>query len=271
MATRRRHTKTKSTTRRRPLRYRARQPFASHGDTQTSYFFMLNCLLHSRVHTGLESNSEFYDEDVNVYIAHLLNSYIDPAYLGRVSGYLAANESELARVLAEADDDRHRYNVYKANADHLLISVGVFDNVSEERPTRPAVMVTPKETYVGRAGAYYALASSYACRLNRGSSGISSTLGKLSEGIDTYVRILSYMRGEYLGLFRPYTPGELFHLDLTIKEIERGEALERRRDEFLDTYHEWLKTGESSLKRKLTEQARLLRELDPSFEFTPPP
>jgi hypothetical protein len=42
------------------------------------------------------------------------------------------------------------------------------------------------------------------------------------------------------------------------------------RNEFLDTYHAWLKTGVSGLKEKLTEQARLLKEIDPSFEFKPP-
>jgi len=35
---------------------------------------MLKCLLYSRLQTGLVSNKEYYDEDVNVYMAHLLQA-----------------------------------------------------------------------------------------------------------------------------------------------------------------------------------------------------
>ncbi|MCD4690752.1 hypothetical protein K8S17_04750, partial [bacterium] len=71
-------------------------------DVQTSYFFMLNCLLHSRIHTGIESNSDVYDEDVNVYLAHLLNSQIDPVNMERVARYVASSDDELFRMVEAA-------------------------------------------------------------------------------------------------------------------------------------------------------------------------
>lgn len=231
---------------------------------------MLNCLLHSRVHTGLESNSEFYDEDVNVYLAHLLNSHIDPKYLTRSADRIARNDVDLFRMIESSTSDRVRYETYKANADYLLMALSIFDLFDDHRHNRLSVFRTPRQVYIGRAGAYYALAASYATKLKGGPSGVSRTLEKLAEGIDSYVKIMSYMRSHYLDLIRRYSPGELFHLDLTINEVERGEALERQRDEFLDTYHAWLKTGVKELRDKLVEQARLLREIDPTFEFTPP-
>jgi hypothetical protein len=78
------------------------------------------------------------------------------------------------------------------------------------------------------------------------------------------------MRGQYLDFIRRYSPGELFHLDRALEEIEKDETIERLRDEFLETYHAWMKTGGAKLKRKLEEQAKLLREVDPTFEFTAP-
>ena len=48
---------------------------------QPTYYFMINCLLYSRMETGLVSNQDFYDEDVNVYLAHLLHSFINPEYV----------------------------------------------------------------------------------------------------------------------------------------------------------------------------------------------
>jgi len=57
---------------------------------------------------------------------------------------------------------------------------------------------------------------------------------------------------------------------IVLEEIEMDETIEQLRNEFLDTYHAWMKTEDPKLKRKLEEQAELLREVDPTFEFTPP-
>jgi hypothetical protein len=239
-------------------------------DVQTSYFFMLNCLLHSRVNIGIESNSEVYDEDVNVYIAHLLNAHIDPRYLLRVSRYVAPTDADVVASFASDVDYRCRYETYKANADFLLMAVSVFDLFDEPKHSCNHHLRTPKQVYIGRASLYYSLASSYATKLARGESPIGDTLLKLSEHIDDYVKILSYMRGQYLDFIRRYSPGELFHLDRALEEVEKDETIEQMRNEFLDTYHAWMKTGVPELKRKLEEQAKLLREVDPTFEFTPP-
>jgi len=78
------------------------------------------------------------------------------------------------------------------------------------------------------------------------------------------------MRGQYLGFINRYSSGELFHLDRTIEEIRRQEIIEELRNNFLDTYHAWLKTGLPEVKVRLKEQADRLKEIDPAFEFTPP-
>jgi hypothetical protein len=261
---------TKKTASRATPRRTARGRLDTGADVQTSYFFMLNCLLHSRVHTGIESNSEFYDEDVNVYLAHLLNAHIDPSHIARTSELLAPDDATVHRMIADAPSDRHRYNVYKANADFLLIGVTVFDIYEDRHYNRHPAFHVPSESRIGRAALYYALAASYAGKLGRGPASLAPTLLKICEGIEDYVRILAYLRGHYLDLIRRYSPGELFHLERSIQEIERGEMIERMRNEFLDTYHAWLKTGVSDLKKKLSEQARLLKEIDPTFEFKPP-
>jgi hypothetical protein len=239
-------------------------------DVQTSYFFMLNCLLHSRVQTGLESNTDFYDEDVNVYLAHMLNSHIDPKYLMRVERLVCLDDSELFRMIADCPTDRQRYEIYKANADHLLMSVAVFDVFDERHCHHRSVFHVPKTVYISRAASYFSLASSYATRTGRGTTSVSETLAKLSEGIENYVTILMHMRGQYLNFIRRYSEGELFHLERSIEDIRREEVIEQRRNEFLDVYHAWLNSHEDELKKRLSESARLLREVDPTFEFDPP-
>ena len=231
---------------------------------------MLNCLLHSRVNIGIESNSTVYDEDVNVYLAHLLNSHIDPRQLLRVSRYVSTTDADVAAALSGNADDRLHYETYKASADFLLMAVSVFDLFDEPRLSVSHHLHTNREIFIGRASLYYALASSYATKLARGESPIAATLAKLSDGIEDYIKILSYMRGQYLDFIRRYSSGELFHLDRALDEIHRDERIEELRNEFLDTYNAWMKAGGQELRQKLEEQAELLRELDPSFEFTPP-
>jgi hypothetical protein len=262
--------KTKKTVRRAAPRRGSRDLLDTAADVQTSYFFMLNCLLHSRVHTGLESNSEFYDEDVNVYLAHLLNAHIDPARAAHAAEWIAPDDATVHRMIADAPDDRQRYQIYKANADFLLVAVTIFDVFEDRHYNRHPAFHIPRESHIGRAALYYSLAASHAARLSSGPASLAPTLAKISEGIETYVRILAYLRGHYLDLIRRYSVGELFHLERSIQEIERGETIEQMRNEFLDTYHAWLKTGVSDLKEKLSEQARMLKEIDPSFNFKPP-
>ena len=49
-------------------------------NVQPVYHFAVNCLLYSRIEPGLVSNPECYDEDVDVYLAHLLHAFINPEY-----------------------------------------------------------------------------------------------------------------------------------------------------------------------------------------------
>lgn len=252
----------------------ARRRLEIGADVQTSYFFMLNCLLHSRIHTGIESNTDIYDEDVNVYLAHLLNSQIDPPNIERVSRYVASSDDELHRMAAAAASDRERYLAYKTNADYLLLSIAVFDTVDRPRPNLPPALATPRQVYLARAATYYAHAASYACRINHGPNGISRVLQKLSDGFENYVRILTYMRGQYLGLLRRFSEGELFHLEREIDEIKRDEDIERVRDEFLEAYSAWMKPEpekpREELREELLRQAERLHEIDPTFDFRLP-
>jgi hypothetical protein len=88
---------------------------------------MINCLLYSRMETGLVSNQDFYDEDVNVYLAHLLHSFINPEYVEQSKKFLSKYDTEVFRRLSDSGDARLKYTIYKTNADFLLVSIGIFD------------------------------------------------------------------------------------------------------------------------------------------------
>jgi hypothetical protein len=239
---------------------------------QPTYYFMVNCLLYSRMGVGIPSNSDGFDEDVNVYIANLLQSFMDPEYVDECRRFLSKYDTEIFSRLSRSKDARLKYTIYKTNADFLLISIGIFDNPRAGfSPSKPARTDPSEEAYVGRGKTYYQFAYSYSQLLHGRGSAITDVLEKLSEGFDKYVQILTYMRGEYLDLVRRLTNGEVYHLERIVNEEMRHQEIRQKQDELLDAYSKWLKNPspevEADIKRKVEE----VKELDPSFNFPWPP
>src|ERR1044072_8560617 len=122
-------------------------------ELQPTYYFMINCLLYSRMETGLVSNQDFYDEDVNVYLAHLLHSFINPEYVEQSKKFLSKYDTDVFRRLSNSTASRLKYLIYKPNAYFLLVSIGIFDNPmvpAANRRSQPS-----EEAYVGRGKTYY--------------------------------------------------------------------------------------------------------------------
>ena len=235
---------------------------------QPTYYFMINCLLYSRMETGLVSNQDFYDEDVNVYLAHLLHSFINPEYVEQSRKFLSKYDTDVFRRLSNSTDARLKYLIYKTNADFLLVSIGIFDNPGAAvaaRKGQPA-----EEAYIGRGKTYYHFAYSYSQQMHRKNQGVSDVLEKLSVGFEKYIRILSHMRGEYLDLVQRLSNGEVYHLERSVNEHSQQELLRVKQDELLELYSEWrnepTKEKEESLARVVGE----IRQLNPTFKFELP-
>jgi len=237
-------------------------------ELQPTYYFMVNCLLYSRMETGLVSNQDFYDEDVNVYLAHLLHSFINPEYVEQSRRFLSKYDTDVFRRLANSTDARLKYQIYKTNADFLLVSIGIFDNPM--LPSGQKKLQPSEETYIGRGKTYYHFAYTYAQQMHRKNAGVSEVLEKLSVGFDKYLRILSHMRGEYLDLMKRLSQGEVYHLERSVDEAQHQELLRTKQDELLELYSAWKsqpnEENEASLERVVSE----IKLLNPAFKFELP-
>ena len=244
-----------------------------------TYLFMMKCLLYSRMETGLVSNKDYYDEDVNVYIAHLLNSFIHPDFIERARPYLSKYDTEVFHRLSDSKDARLKYMLYKTNADFLLVSLGIFDNPEfdlsdavpskSNSPERLSLRPT-EEAYIGRGRTYYRFAYSYSQQLHGRNRAVSDVLEKLSQGFDKYLRILAHMRGEYLDLLKRLSQGEIYHLERVVNESQRQEVLREKQDRVLDLYLEWKQTQDEDLRTRMNHLLDEIREIDPSFRFDIP-
>jgi hypothetical protein len=238
-------------------------------EIEPTFFFMMNCLLYSRLESGNPSNQNYYDEDVNVYLANLLTSFMNPEFHERTRKYLSPYDSDLFEKVRNSPDVRLKYTIYKTNADFLLISIGIFRNPDGSRPgSKDAFMKDNEEVYMGRAKAYYQFAYSYSQSMFRKATAISEVLEKLSRGFEQYVDILSYMRGEYFNILERLSSGDVYHLERAIDRAESDRELRAMQDQFLDMYSEYMKTKKPELKEQLRDLAKRIQRIDESFRFT---
>jgi hypothetical protein len=236
---------------------------------QPTYYFMVNCLLYSRMETGLVSNQDFYDEDVNVYLAHLLHSFINPEYVEQSRRFLSKYDTDVFHRLAQSGDARLKYQIYKTNADFLLISIGVFDNpVMAE--THRAKAQPSEEAYIGRGKTYYHFAYTYSQQMSRKNQGVAEVLEKLSVGFEKYIKILSHMRGEYLDLVQRLSSGEVYHLERSVNEHQQQELLRVKQDELLELYSAWKREPNAETEESLERVVGEIRQINPEFKFELP-
>jgi hypothetical protein len=238
-------------------------------ELQPTYYFMINCLLYSRMETGLVSNQDFYDEDVNVYLAHLLHSFINPDYVEQSRKFLSRYDTDVFRRLSNSTDARLKYLIYKTNADFLLVSIGIFDNPTAAEGHRSRLQPS-EEAYIGRGKTYYHFAYSYGQQVHRKNSGVAEVLEKLSVGFEKYLRILSHMRGEYLDLMTRLSKGEVYHLERSVDEQQQQELLRVKQDELLELYSRWKASPTPEAEEHLERVVLEIRQLNPSFKFELP-
>ena len=195
---------------------------------EESLYFMLNSLLQSRIETGEETTD---DEDVNVYLATLMHSFLDQSFQEE-HGHLASTYSTDVARSADTNNLRHRYRVYRTNGDYALISTSIFDRPPLERRRRS--YGAQEEAATGdRGSTYYGFAANLSERINRKHPGVTVVLQKLSERFDTYVTILRKVRIDHLKLTEKLSNGEIFHLQREAHENARpflaGSRSRRRR------------------------------------------
>lgn len=247
---------------------RHKEPTARNRKVQPTYLFMMHCLLYSCIDTGLLQKKDRYDEDVNVYLAQLLNSFINPDYVHRAKKSLSKYDTEVFRRLSTSSDARVKYTIYKTNVDFLLVSVGIFDNPSAILNKSKAKSQPSEEASIGRGKAYYHFAYSYSQQVHKKNPAVSEVLEKLSVGFDRYARILSHLRGEYVDIMKRLSKGEIYHLERTVDAEGKKDLLKQKQNLLLDIYSEWKKTGAQYLQKRLNQVVEEIRTLDPSFNFT---
>ncbi len=247
----------------------------SSGDADSSVSYMIRGLLASRVEAGLSDDDGPPEEDVNVYITHLLCDFLRPAYHERTTQYVSCFDTSVFEQVRHTTNTRFKYTVYRTNADHILMMMGLFQNAEGGKPLSvPEPLRIDDDTHLGRGKTYYDFAFTYSRSLFGRTSAITGVLGKLSAGFERYVRLLAHMRVEYMNLIERMGAGELYHLQREVCGADvdgsTSSALDALRNDFIDHYRAWQYDPSLENLAALRDAARRLQAADPDFRFELP-
>lgn len=230
--------------------------------------YLLGAVLRSRAASGFPSNDRVYDEDVNIYLAHLLFAISTSGYQKLVNKYLVIYQMDLVNLVETSDDNYIRYFIYKINADNLLVHLSVFQDLAHKVRDRHDIAGTTAEDFMETARSYYEHAAHYNQRIYRRKTAVGEVLSKLASHFDMYCSILQITRKDYFHFANQFKDREFSSFVKGVNGYEREQTLRERQDAFLDLYLEWTKDkGNAALTRQLNEMAEGIRELDPEFQF----
>ena len=232
-------------------------------ERESAIAFLLDAILKSRMACRIPSNQRQFDEDVNIYLAHLLFVASLPDYQNAIQQYLSTNVSEMADLMEKTGDRIVRYFIYKVNADHLMVHLGIFRDLERERNP----FGKSERQFSSMAEDYYRQAASYNRQIYRRQTAVGSVLEKLADGFEGYQRILHFTRREFFHFSNRFREDSFQKFLDDMGRYEHKENLERAMNRFLDGYADWLQTRDPEALNKLRAYARELEALDPSFSF----
>lgn len=227
--------------------------------------YLLGSIIKSRKEHNFPSNYYTFDEDVNIYMAHLLFAISLPEYHEMAEPYLSLETSEVLRMVRETEDRTVRYFIFKVNADHMMIHTAIFNDLDQKHPYR--FFNRPAKHYRELGKLYYDQAAAYHKRIYRKQTGVGEVLEKMSRYFENYQGILKITRRDYFSFINGFRDQAFSNF---IKEVKSYEVENQKKgimDYFLDLYGRWLDTKDASLIPQIENLVQKIKLVDPEFKF----
>lgn len=245
----------------------------SNEERESAIYYLLESILKARdrVQGGLKPRG--FDEDVNVYLAHLLFAITLPEYHDMADPFLSSSPEQVFEWARETEDPTLRYFIFKVNGDNLLVQSTLFNPVSEmavglsgkkggikgKEKERDEVAMT--------AILYYNHASRCHESLHDKKTGVGEVLQKLSLNFVSYQQVLLHVRLDYFNLIDCFREQAFQHFFFKMEGYEKKFQRDAQMELFLDAYQQWMQYRNREQKEKVLYFAQTLRKLDPEFHF----
>jgi hypothetical protein len=229
--------------------------------------YLLGIIIKCRTESNFPSNYYTFDEDVNVYLAHLLFAVSLPEYHDMAEPYLSLDSSDILKWVRSTEDRILRYFIFKVNADHIMIHTAVFNDLVESKQNK-LLKKSPKH-FRELAKLYYDQAAAYHKRIYRNKTGVVEVLQKLSNYFEPYQNLLKLVRREYFDFVNGFRDQAFKHFMTEVRDYESRMGHSSKMDIFLDLYAEWLESRDPALRDRIARLATEIKQLDPGFQFDP--
>lgn len=229
--------------------------------------YLLTSILKTRKKHPFLNRKEASDEDVNVYLAHLLFAIALPEYHEMANPYLSKHSSDIMTWVNGTEDKTVRYFIYKVNADHLLVHTTLFHDLKTAERKTKSFFRSSEEHYRELAMLYYSEAAKYHQQMNRKKTGIGRVLEKVAADFGYYQRILEIVREDYFLFMSSFREKHFNEFLSEVSLYEKENFYDHKMDEFLTAFHEWNQTQNEAMHAKVVRLAADLKSMNPEFRF----
>lgn len=185
--------------------------FPDWGKPRPIRFYFMENLLEARMDSVFPTGGAGFDEDVNVYISHLLADFMgshNHPYVIMGQGPLLQPPSPSLPLASQAD-------YYRANADHRLLYLGLMNRGDGLRRRRnplqmPESATRKQDLMVGET--CYGMAANLLSQGNKRHEGLAQVMRKLEENFTEYVQVVAALATGRLNLGARLSEDELLGL-----------------------------------------------------------
>ena len=241
----------------------------SNEDRESAIYFLLESILKAKDQSRGLTRTLAFDEDVNIYLAHLLFAISIPEYHDMADPFLSRNSQEVFEWVRETEDPMLRYFIFKVNADHLLVQSTIFnpDSTLAKRFSLKHESKEAKSEERLAAILYYNQASRCHSGVYDKKTGVGEVLGKLASQFDVYRNVLSGVKDDYFKFIECFREQAFQHFLVKLNGYEKEHLKDIKMEKFLEVYQRWLTTKAPELKTCILQLTRELSQLDPEFRF----
>ncbi|MBI4971807.1 MAG: hypothetical protein HZC17_08255 [Candidatus Omnitrophica bacterium] len=236
-------------------------------EKESAISYLLEALIRSREENHFPSNKKIYDEDVNIYLAHLLLAYATSSYQDLVAKYLSAYDSEIRELVDSARDRYVKYFIFKVNADYLLIHLGVFQDLGGVIRFGSRSVNRSERYFAQNAISYYQEAANYNQKIYHKKTAVKDVLEKLADYFDDYRDLLKKTRSHYFHFMNHFEDNEFKNFTNSIASYEKEFSRKELENKLLDLYLEWKKKPTPELESLIRIVVGEIQKMDPVFRF----
>lgn len=241
----------------------------SNEDRESAIYFLLDSLLKAKNKSYGLKQSLTFDEDVNIYLAHLLFAVSLPEYHDMADPFLSSNTQEIFDWVRDTQDPMLRYFIFKVNADHLLVQSTIFN---------PDPSLAKRFAFSKKAGSekdedrlaailYYNQAARCHAGVYDKKTGVGEVLGKIAGRFDIYKHLLHDVKVDYFKFIECFREQAFRQFHQQLSDYEKEHFRELKMEQFLEVYQQWLATRKPELKARILSLVCELSKIDPQFRF----